>query len=44
VRERLAQDGAEPASAVPPEFLALVKSELVKWTDIARGQHPSGMR
>jgi len=36
VRERLAQDGAEPIGSRPAEFAALVKSELVKWADIAR--------
>ncbi len=36
VRERLAQDGAEPVGSTPAEFSALVKSELVKWADIAR--------
>ena len=36
VRERLAQDGAEPVGSNPAEFSALVKSELVKWADIAR--------
>jgi len=36
VRERLAQDGAEPVGSNPAEFAALVKSELVKWADIAR--------
>jgi tripartite-type tricarboxylate transporter receptor subunit TctC len=36
VRERLAQDGAEPVGSSPAEFSALVKSELVKWADIAR--------
>ena len=36
VRERLAQDGAEPVGSGPAEFSALVKSELEKWADIAR--------
>jgi tripartite-type tricarboxylate transporter receptor subunit TctC len=36
VRERLAQDSAEPVGSAPAEFAALVKSELVKWADIAR--------
>ena len=36
VREGLAQDSAEPVGSSPAEFSALVKSELVKWTDIAR--------
>jgi tripartite-type tricarboxylate transporter receptor subunit TctC len=36
VRERLAQDSAEPVGSSPAEFSALVKSELVKWADIAR--------
>jgi len=36
VRERLAQDSAEPVGSTPLEFAALVKSELVKWADIAR--------
>ncbi|MEA3028603.1 MAG: hypothetical protein QOF91_3888 [Alphaproteobacteria bacterium] len=36
VRERLAQDSAEPIGSTPAEFSGLVKSELVKWADIAR--------
>jgi tripartite-type tricarboxylate transporter receptor subunit TctC len=36
VRERLAQDGAEPIGTSPAEFAALVKSELTKWAAIAR--------
>jgi len=36
VRERLVQDSAEPVGSAPAEFAALVKSELVKWADIAR--------
>jgi tripartite-type tricarboxylate transporter receptor subunit TctC len=36
VRERLAQDSAEPVGSAPAAFSALVKSELVKWADIAR--------
>jgi tripartite-type tricarboxylate transporter receptor subunit TctC len=36
VRERLAQDSAEPVGSSPAEFSALVRSELVKWADIAR--------
>ena len=36
VRERLAQDGAEPVGSSPAEFAALVQSELLKWADIAR--------
>jgi tripartite-type tricarboxylate transporter receptor subunit TctC len=39
VRERLAQDSAEPVGSAPAEFSALVKSELVKWADIARAAH-----
>jgi tripartite-type tricarboxylate transporter receptor subunit TctC len=36
VRERLAQDSAEPVGSTPAEFSELVKSELVKWAAIAR--------
>ena len=36
VRERLAQDSAEPIGSTPAEFSGLVRSELVKWADIAR--------
>ena len=36
VRERLAQDGAEPVGSGPAEFSALIKSELEKWAAIAR--------
>ena len=36
VRERLAQDGAEPIGNGPVEFSVLVKSELEKWAAIAR--------
>jgi tripartite-type tricarboxylate transporter receptor subunit TctC len=36
VRERLAQDGAEPIGNGPAEFSVLVKSELEKWAAIAR--------
>ena len=36
VAERLKQDSAEPVGSRPAEFSALVKSELVKWADIAR--------
>ena len=36
VRERLAQDGAEPVGSTSAEFAALIKSELEKWATIAR--------
>lgn len=36
VRERLAQDSADPIGSAPAEFAALIKSELEKWTAIAR--------
>jgi tripartite-type tricarboxylate transporter receptor subunit TctC len=36
VADRLKQDGAEPVGSRPAEFSALVKSELMKWADIAR--------
>ena len=36
VADRLKQDSAEPVGSRPAEFAALVKSELVKWADIAR--------
>jgi tripartite-type tricarboxylate transporter receptor subunit TctC len=36
VRERLAQDSAEPIGSSPAEFAALIKAELEKWARIAR--------
>jgi tripartite-type tricarboxylate transporter receptor subunit TctC len=36
VRERLAQDSAEPIGSNPAEFAALIKAELEKWARIAR--------
>ena len=36
VKERLAGDGAEPVGSTPAEFLALIKDELQKWSDVAR--------
>jgi tripartite-type tricarboxylate transporter receptor subunit TctC len=36
VRERLAQDSAEPIGSSPAEFAALIKTELEKWARIAR--------
>jgi tripartite-type tricarboxylate transporter receptor subunit TctC len=36
VRERLAQDGAEPMGGTSAEFAALIKGDLEKWSNIAR--------
>ena len=36
VRERLAQDGAEPVGGTSAEFAALIKADLEKWSNIAR--------
>ena len=36
VRERLAQDGAEPIGGPSADFAALIKSDLQKWSNIAR--------
>ena len=36
VRERLAQDGAEPVGGTSAEFAALIKADLDKWSTIAK--------
>ena len=36
MKERLAVDGAEPHGGTPEEFAALIRSELDKWTRVAR--------
>jgi tripartite-type tricarboxylate transporter receptor subunit TctC len=36
VRERLAQDGAEPIGGASEDFAALIKSDLEKWARIAK--------
>lgn len=36
MKEKLAADGAEPAGSTPAQFAALIKSELDKWTKVAR--------
>ena len=36
MKERLAADGAEPQGSTPEEFGALIRSELDKWTRVAR--------
>jgi tripartite-type tricarboxylate transporter receptor subunit TctC len=36
MKEKLATDGAEPAGSTSAEFAALIKSELEKWTRVAR--------
>lgn len=36
VRQRLAQDGAEPIGSSSAEFAALIKGDLEKWSNIAR--------
>ena len=39
VRERLAQQGAEPVGNSPEEFGAFIKSESAKWAKVIRGAH-----
>ena len=36
MKQRLALDGAQPMGTTPAEFAALIKSELEKWTRVAR--------
>ena len=36
MKERLALDGAEPVGTTPAEFGSLIRSELEKWTRVAR--------
>jgi len=36
MKEKLAQDGAEPEGTTPESFAALIKSELEKWAKVAR--------
>jgi tripartite-type tricarboxylate transporter receptor subunit TctC len=36
MKDKLAGDGAEPVGTTPAEFAAHIKSELAKWTDVAR--------
>jgi tripartite-type tricarboxylate transporter receptor subunit TctC len=36
MKEKLAQDGAEPEGSTPEAFAALIKSELEKWGKVAR--------
>lgn len=36
MKEKLALDGAQPVGSTPAEFGALIKSELDKWTRVAR--------
>jgi tripartite-type tricarboxylate transporter receptor subunit TctC len=36
MKERLALDGAEPVGSTPAEFGALIRSELEKWSRVAR--------
>jgi tripartite-type tricarboxylate transporter receptor subunit TctC len=36
MREKLALDGAQPVGSSPAEFAALIRSELDKWTRVAR--------
>jgi tripartite-type tricarboxylate transporter receptor subunit TctC len=36
MKDKLAGDGAEPVGTTPAEFGAHIKSELAKWTDVAR--------
>jgi len=39
MKERLALDGAEPVGTTPAQFGAFLKSELEKWTRVARDAH-----
>ena len=39
IRERLAQDSAEPIGSRPAEFAALIKSDVEKWSRIAKAAH-----
>jgi tripartite-type tricarboxylate transporter receptor subunit TctC len=36
MKEKLALDGAQPVGSSPAEFAALIRSELEKWTRVAR--------
>jgi len=36
MKEKLAADGAEPLGSTPAEFAALIRTELEKWTRVAR--------
>jgi tripartite-type tricarboxylate transporter receptor subunit TctC len=36
VRERLAALGAEPMSSSPEQFSAYIRTEIVKWTNVAK--------
>jgi tripartite-type tricarboxylate transporter receptor subunit TctC len=36
MKEKLALDGAQPVGSTPAEFAALIRSELEKWTRVAR--------
>jgi tripartite-type tricarboxylate transporter receptor subunit TctC len=36
VRERLAQDGAEPIGGASEDFATLIRSDLEKWSRIAK--------
>jgi len=36
MKDKLASDGAEPVGTTPAEFAAHIKSELEKWTNVAR--------
>src|SRR2546428_4354518 len=36
MKEKLAADGAQPLGSTPAEFAALIRSELDKWTKVAR--------
>ena len=36
MKEKLALDGAQPVGSTPAEFTALIRSELAKWTRVAR--------
>jgi tripartite-type tricarboxylate transporter receptor subunit TctC len=36
VRERIAREGADPVGSTPEEFAARVKSEIEKWSKVAK--------
>jgi tripartite-type tricarboxylate transporter receptor subunit TctC len=42
VRDRLAQDGAEPIGGASEDFAALIKSDLEKWARIAKAANIQG--
>jgi tripartite-type tricarboxylate transporter receptor subunit TctC len=39
MKEKLANDGAEPVGSTPEELAARLKNEIEKWTKVARAAH-----